>query len=236
MHGVTLLDFASFIWFLVLWSGYTFFADRFSQNHPSLMSVMYEYRLKWMQESLRRDVRVGDASLLSTLIRSISLFASTAIFIVGGIVAIFGGLEQVQELTKDLSYVAKASTVMWELKLLFLGVIFIYAFFKFAWALRQFNYMLIVMGAFPGPEFADTPEAQLMAERAARVNALAVDTFNRGMRAYYFGMAALSWFLHPWVFVATTLLVVLVIYRREFKSKTLQTLNPNCEFPKFFKS
>lgn len=229
IHGVSLLDGAALIWFLIAWSGYTYFADDFSKNRTSLMTVMYQYRLQWMKESLHRDVRVADASLIATLIRSISLFASTAIFIIGGIVAIFGGLEQVQALTKDLTYVAKTSKVMWEIKLLVLAMVFVYAFFKFAWALRQFNYMIIVMGAFPAPEHGQTPKAQKIAERAARVNALAVQTFNRGMRAYYFGLAALSWFLHPWIFIGATLFVVLVIYRREFKSRTLKTLDPNSD-------
>ncbi|WP_419799611.1 MAG: DUF599 domain-containing protein [Terasakiella sp.] len=235
MYGVTVLDIIALVWFLLAWVGYTSWADRFSQTRPSLMTVMYDYRLEWMKQALNREVRVADAALLSTLIRSISLFASTAIFLLGGVVAIFGSLEQILDLTKDLTYVAKASKVMWEIKLLTLGTIFIYAFFKFAWALRQFNYMLIVMGAFPSPEFAKTKEAQQIAERAARVNALAVQTFNRGMRTYYFGMAALSWFLNPWIFIAVTLFVVLVIYRREFKSKTLRTLDPNSNYENVFK-
>jgi len=136
----------------------------------------------------------------------------------------------VQELTKELTYVAKSSKVMWEIKLLTLATVFVYAFFKFAWALRQFNYMIIVMGAFPDPSRAETDYAQSMARRAANLNALAVQTFNRGMRAYYFGLAALSWFLHPWIFISATLLVVLVIYRREFKSRTLRTIDPNNDF------
>lgn len=236
MHGVTLLDAAALVWFIAAWSGYTFYADRFSDDRVSLMTVMYQYRLKWMQQSLRREVRVGDAALLATLIRSISLFASTSIFIIGGIVAIFGGLDEVQDLTKELIYVAKTSKVMWELKLLTLALVFVYAFFKFAWALRQFNYMIIVMGAFPSPDQADTVEGQRIAERAAKVNALAVQTFNRGMRAYYFGLAALAWFLHPWIFAGATLFVVLVVYRREFKSKTLEMLNPDSDNNKIFKT
>lgn len=226
IQSLVSVDGVALIWFVIAWSGYTYYADTFSSNRASLMTVMYQYRLEWMKQSLNREVRVGDASLLATLIRSISLFASTAIFILGGIVAIFGGLEQVQDLTKDLTYVAKTSKNMWELKLLTLAMVFIYAFFKFAWALRQFNYMIIVMGAFPSPEEASTEAAQNIAERAARVNALAVQTFNRGMRAYYFGLAALSWFIHPFVFAFATLFVVLVIYRREFKSRTLRMLNP----------
>lgn len=230
IDSIPLWDSIALAWFMLAWAGYTQVADNYNHKRPNLMTTMYDYRLRWMQESLRRPNRVGDASLLSTLIRSVALFASTAIFILGGIVAIFGGLEQVQDLTKDLTYVAKASKVMWEIKLLTLATVFVYAFFKFAWALRQFNYMIIVMGAFPEPERADTDYAQAMARRAANLNALAVQTFNRGMRAYYFGLAALSWFLHPWIFIGATLLVVLVIYRREFYSRTLRTIDPNNDY------
>lgn len=232
VENISLINGVAFLWFVISWAGYTFYADRWKTKSTTLMTVMYDYRLKWMKESLKRDVRVGDAALLSTLIRSVSLFASTAIFIIGGVVAIFGGLEKVQDLTKDLTYIAEANTLMWELKLLTLGMVFVYAFFKFAWALRQFNYMIIVMGAFPGADESESEEAHILAERAAKINALAVTTFNRGMRAYYFGLAVLSWFLHPLIFIGATLMVVLVLYRREFKSKTLQTLDPKSDISK----
>ena len=48
--------------------------------------------------------------------------------------------------------------------------------------------------------------------------------FNRGVRAYYYGLAALSWFLHPVLFAVVTVWVVAVIYRREFLSYTLELL------------
>ena len=40
--------------------------------------------------------------------------------------------------------------------------------------------------------------------------------FNNGLRAYYFGLAAVTWFLHPYAVFAATVWVVLVLYRREF--------------------
>ena len=55
---------------------------------------------------------------------------------------------------------------------------------------------------------------------SARVNSLAGDEFNRGIRAYYFGLAAVFWFVQPWAFAAVTTLIVLVLYRRDFMSKT----------------
>ena len=29
-------------------------------------------------------------------------------------------------------------------------------------------------------------------------------SFNRGLRAYFFGLAALAWFIRPWAFVLAT--------------------------------
>ena len=45
------------------------------------------------------------------------------------------------------------------------------------------------------------------------------DDFNLGLRAYYFGMALLAWFIHPVAFAAASVWVVLVLYRREFSSE-----------------
>ena len=124
IESLSSVDGVALFWFVIAWAGYTYYADTYSRNRASLMTVMYQYRLEWMKQSLKREVRVGDASLLATLTRSISLFASTAIFILGGVVAIFGGLEQVQDLTKDLTYVAKTSKIMWGNKAADAGVCF----------------------------------------------------------------------------------------------------------------
>ena len=48
--------------------------------------------------------------------------------------------------------------------------------------------------------------------------------FNNGLRAYYFALAALTWFLHPWLMVAATGWVVYILYQRELHSKTLAAL------------
>ena len=52
----------------------------------------------------------------------------------------------------------------------------------------------------------------------------AAEHFNKALRTFYFGLAALSWFLQPYLFMALTALVVVVVYRREFHSHTLVIL------------
>ena len=103
-------------------------------------------------------------------------------------------------------------------------LIFVHGFFKFAWAMRQFNYAALMIGA--APTTTDPGEVELAHARGgARVTSLAAKHFNHGMRAYYFGMATLSWFVHPLALLPSVLLVVLVLYRREFRSRTLRALS-----------
>ena len=59
---------------------------------------------------------------------------------------------------------------------------------------------------------------------AARVANRAARHFNTGLRAYYFGLTALAWILHPLALVAATLFVVWELYRREFRSIVREAL------------
>ena len=225
MPDISIIDLAALGWFLLVWNGYTIFADRLKQGGLSLLTVMQKHRAGWMYQMLRRENRIVDATIMSTLMRSVSLFSSTTLLILAGLLAILGAVDKVQALVQGIPFVVEASKAAWELKILTLILIFIYTFFKFAWSVRQFNYSVILIGAAPPPSEADTPHAQAFAKGAADVIALAVSSFNRGMRAYYFGLAALSWFLHPLLFVVMTLWVVGVVYRREFRSQTMGFLD-----------
>jgi uncharacterized membrane protein len=53
---------------------------------------------------------------------------------------------------------------------------------------------------------------------------LAAETFNGGLRAYYFSFAAMGWFFSPLIFVLSTMLVAAVLYSREFRSEVLHLL------------
>ena len=48
-----------------------------------------------------------------------------------------------------------------------------------------------------------------------------------GLRALYFALAAMTWFLHPWLMLVATVWVVYVLQHREFASQTLRTLTGN---------
>ncbi|MEE4377054.1 MAG: DUF599 domain-containing protein [Candidatus Competibacteraceae bacterium] len=218
------IDILALCWFVFCWAGYTWGADhRGPSQSRGLSQATAAHREIWMRRMLERENRIVDSTLLGNLMRSVAFFASTTTLIIGGLVASLGAAEQAISIVQEIPFAAPVSPLLWKAKLLLLVLIFIYAFFKFTWSTRQFNYCNILIGAAP-MDISDTVEVDEYACRAAHLLALAGENFNRGLRAYYFGLAVLSWFINPWLFMAVSGWVVLVLYRREFASRTLKAL------------
>jgi len=219
-------DIAALAWMLIWWMGYTYVVDRNAINNREVAKVMYHHRLTWMTRMLERENRMPDVNIVMAHIRSGTLFASTSILILAGCVAIVGNIDRLRKVMSELSFAVEPKAEVLELKIFVLMGIFVYAFFKYAWCLRQFNYSLVLIGAAPNPQDCND---RVMAEypvRAARLLTRATNTFNQGLRAYYFGLASLTWLIQPWVFALTAVWVVLVLYRRDYRSQTLAALTP----------
>jgi uncharacterized membrane protein len=203
------------------WKGYTYYSDRMGKDN--LLAATNRYRLQWMQQMVRRDNRTVDAITVGNLLRSITFFASTTIFILLGLMTMLGYREKLTDILGAVPFAEQAPEFLWEIKILLLIMIFIYAFFKYTWSLRQYNYTNIYIVAMPDyRECVD--EYSILSQRGAALVGNAARHFNNGLRAYYFGLAALGWFVHPVLFMAATSWVVFVTHRREFRSATLNTL------------
>jgi uncharacterized membrane protein len=169
---------------------------------------------------------MSDMSAISTLERNVTFFASSALLIIAGILTLLGYIDEAISLFNDLPLAIAQTRLQWEAKIFLLAVIFIYAFFKFTWSMRQVGFAAVLIGAAPDADSADSGDLAIrsQADRAARVISNAAQHFNHGIRSYYFALAVLAWFVNPLLFFATAALVVLVLYRREFRSATLRTL------------
>jgi uncharacterized membrane protein len=219
MIDIPVSDLLSLVWFVVLWIGYTVYADRHARRARSLRAVMHTYREQWMQQMLLRDNRVADVNILRNLLQGVAFFASATLLVLAGLLTILGSTDRAIEIVRALPFAATTTLLQWELKLIVLCTIFVYAFFKFTWALRQFNYCSTMIGAAPqGPDDA-------FARRAAEMATHASKDFNQGLRAFYFSLAALGWFVSPWLFMAATTAVVVVLFLREYHSTALTVLS-----------
>ena len=215
-------DIVAVAWLLLCWFGYARYSERKAAT-GNLVGIMARHRERWMIEMLTRENRMVDIQIVNNALNNATFFASTSILILAGLFAVLGGLEDVIAVLRVIPFAEEASRTISELKVIFLMLIFMHGFFKFAWAMRQFNYCALVIGA--APDTANPGEKELeYAVAGAVVASLAAKHFNHGVRAYYFGMATLSWFVHPMALILTALLVVLVLYRREFRSRTLRAL------------
>ena len=222
--AVTWLDVFAFVFFLVAWVGYATFATRYGTTVPSLQTSMDGYRRTWMVRMIERDNRMVDVNIMRNLTRSSQFFASTTMLILGALVALMGYVQQALDVVSGLPFTVKGTQRAIEIKMLLLVIIFVYAFFKFSWGIRQLNFCSILVGAAPKPPQGDPEQHAAHINRIARITSSASVNFNNGLRAYYFALAALAWFLHPWLMIVATGWVVYVLYRREFRSKTLQAL------------
>lgn len=223
MTDLTLPDLIAILWFAACWLGYTHLADHSRLHKRSVSAAMSDYRHRWMREMLKRENRIVDTQALGNLLNGAAFFASSTILAIGGLFALLGATEKAIELAESWPFALPVSRFAWEMKVMLLLIIFVYAFFKFVWAYRLFNYCSVLIAAAP-VDWQDDPTAEEIAERAARVNDLAAGHFNRGLRAFFFTLAALTWFLHPFVFMAVTAWVVRVLYRREFRSRSLAAI------------
>jgi uncharacterized membrane protein len=219
------LDVVAIVWFIVIWLGYQWFAGwSVKRGHHSIMSVMGEYRKDWWAQVLEREQRIVDAAILTNLSNSATFFASTTLLILGGLLALMGTSERVIAIVAELPFISRASDTVWEFKILLLLAIFVYAFFKFTWSLRQHNFSSVLVGAAPAHD-SDPEKRRDYVIRSARIATFASDNFNYGLRAYYFGLAALTWSLNAWIFMVATVWVALILYMREFRSEALRTLD-----------
>jgi uncharacterized membrane protein len=177
---------------------------------------MHRYREEWMRKMLLRDMRMVDGQNMGSLQNGTAFFASTSLLAVGGVLALLRSSQDVMEMFAALPFGIRTTPGVLEMKIIGLLVIFIYAFFKFAWSYRLFNYAAILLGATPHASEAKKPHAKAAAGRVARMVMLAGRHFNRGQRAFFFALGYLGWFVNAWVLIAATLAVLIVTVPRQF--------------------
>ena len=216
-------DISALVFFIACWIGYAQFADHQTHGARSLLAVTNLYRTQWMVEMIKRDNRSTDAIMIGNLQRSITFFANTTIFIVLGLISMLGYHERFANVISSIPFAHVDTVFTWEIKIFFLILIFVYSFFKYTWSLRQYNYAGIFVSSVP-PFNECREDAMQIAAKGGFLVGNAAKHFNNGLRAYYFGLAALSWFVHAYFFMAATAWVVFVTQRREYHSATLANL------------
>lgn len=218
------VDLLALIWFVICFKGYATYARKASYTTPCLASVMHLYRTEWMREMLLRDVRVSDTTTVANLERGVTFFASTTMLILAGLMTLITRGETAMGLLASVPGAEILSPLQWDIRIMSMMVLFVFAFFKFTWSLRQYGFVSVMIGGAPLLTVERVREIDAHANRIAKMASMAANNFNTGLRSYYFAIAMLVWLIHSVLFMVVTLIVVWILYRREFTSSTLRTL------------
>lgn len=221
-----LFDWLALVTFLAIWIGYVIFARLWGGRQRSLLSTTNRYRRYWMEQATWREPRMLDGMITQNLSSTPSFFCSTTIIIIGGLFALLGTTDRAAEFVRDFPFAQPTPMLVFEFKIVLMVAIFVYAYFRFSWSMRQYTFVALVIGSMPPAEdfAAGRYDRKSYAARAGALVASAAEAFNDGLRAYYFSFAAMAWFFSPTALMVATALVALVLYSREFRSEVLAVL------------
>jgi uncharacterized membrane protein len=224
LASLSLYDYVAVAIYIGGWLAYHFDTERTNAARNGLNSLMARARTQWMTRMAGRDVRIVDTQITASLQNGAAFFASSSMIALGATVSLLRAADDMVRVFDDLPLGVAPARAIWEAKVVGLAVIFGYAFFKFAWAYRLFNYTAILIGAAPPADDPDAKAREMAVAQAARMNVAAGAHFARGQRALFFAVAYLGWFLSPFALIAATLFVVVVMRRRQFASDARDAL------------
>jgi uncharacterized membrane protein len=203
---------------LLAYLAYNIIVPQVEKLRPSLSVIMNMQRRRWVANAARRESPF-DAILSGNIMGSVSFLASTSVLLVLAVFAVFGQLPTLMEALDSLSLDRSFTVLDVQIHLAIMLAMFVLAFFAFTLSLRQFNHFCIMLGALDHDR--DTTDDEISA--IARMNALGAKNFNSGIRAYYFSVSTVAWFVSEWVGVASCLATVLILAHREFFSSAHRT-------------
>lgn len=218
------LDLMAISFFLTVFLCYSWIVDYSPLRRRTMSYAMNKARVQWMETLLERPLRMIDTQIIMGLQNGIAFFASTSLLGVGAGFSLFNSRDKILAVLNDEASPIHQTAMEWNVKVVGLIIIFAYAFFKFGWSYRLFNYASIMVGALPlgeqqpGGKLTVSEEARRAAHRAAQMNIVAAQQFNRGLRIIFFSLGYLGWFGGPWLLIAGTIGVTGLLAFRQFLS------------------
>ncbi|MFN3935987.1 MAG: DUF599 domain-containing protein [Gemmobacter sp.] len=214
--GFTVFDLGAVGALLLVWVGLGWLIENPPVARPSVASLMAEVRREWMRAFVTRQPRIFDATVLDSLRQGTAFLASACMIALGGGVALLGNADRLAGVAAD--FTLNATRFVLEVKILLVMLFLANALLKFVWAHRLFGYCALMMASVPNDP--EDPRCYPRAAQAAEINITAARSFNRGLHAVYFGMAAMAWLLGPMPLLLAVGATGLVMLRREFASRS----------------
>ena len=213
--GLSAMDLGALTVFLLSWLACEPMIRAISRRRGALNADLDLMRTAWMRAMTRREMRMVDSQLLGHTINSASFFASANLILiaaVGGV--LFGGEAALRNLP---AVGVEAPTRVMEGKFALISICLARGLLDFIWSIRQLNYTVALVGA--APESDSAPDhLDAYALTVAEVLNPAMHGFNRGVRVYYFALAAGAWLIHPAFLALGALMAIALLAWRQSAS------------------
>ncbi len=213
---MTWLDGGALAFFIFAWWFLSWLIDHSPWHRLTLSAGMKTQRREWMKRMASREIRLVDANIITGLQQATSFFASTALLAVGAGFALLTAADTIIGAFEESVVHLHIDRASFYMKTGVLMALYAYAFFKFGWAYRLFNYSAVMLAATPE---AGQPGAEDAAKDVAEMNIAAASQFTHGLRAFFLAIAILAWFVTWWTFVIATLVIFLSLANRQFGSR-----------------
>jgi uncharacterized membrane protein len=216
------LDIAALAVFLASWLLYEPLVKQLGRRGGVINTDLMAIRAQWMRNMVTRENRFMDGQLLSQSLNSASFFTSSNLILIAAIAgALFGG-ERTFRTASSLMVIQTSSRALFEAQLGLVLLCLARGLLDLIWAIRQLNYCLAAIGAVPVEvDPAHHPE---FSEVTARILNPALSSFNAGVRAYYFALAAGAWLFGPVALMVASAGAVGLLLWRQRGSKTARAV------------
>jgi uncharacterized membrane protein len=189
---MTWLDGAALAFFLIGWQFLGWLIDSSPWHRITLSAAMTAQRREWMRQMAHREVRLVDANIITGLQQATSFFASTALLAIGAGFGLLTAADTIIGAFEESFAHLEIDRAGLYVKTALLMALYAYAFFKFGWAYRLFNYSAVMLAATPE---AGKPGAEEAAQSVADMNIAAAGQYTHGLRAFFLAIAILAWFI-----------------------------------------
>lgn len=216
------LDLTALAVFLLAWLFYEPFIRWLGRGGRLINTDMTVIRAAWMRNMVGRENRFMDGQLLGQALNSTSFFTSSNLILmaaIGG--ALFGG-ERTFRSASSLALVQTSSRVLFEAQLALVLACLARGLLDLIWTIRQLNYCIAAIGAVPVQ--VQDEDHHAYGEVVSRLLNPALSSFNRGVRAYYFALAAAAWLFGAWAFLLATAGAVSLLVWRQRRSPTARAV------------
>ncbi len=166
-------------------------------------------RTLWVENIMRNSAKdVMAVQTLRNFVMGASLMASTAALLIIGTLTLSGQAENISHSWHTLNIAGSHATELWIIKVMFLLVDFIVAFFSFAMSVRLANHVVFMVNV-PDHSAHHNLSPKAVARRLHRAGSM----FAIGMRAFFFAVPLVFWLFGPYFLLVSSIGLVIALYR-----------------------